>query len=183
MPNRPPAATTRPAGDRAPNAPPSRPAGLPHAADALHRSPVPAGRVLARLSRHIDAALAGVGLSPAQYRVLCNLAEPRDPNAASVLADRLAVSRPAITALVDTLVGKHLVERRPSADDRRRVDHVLTETGRRTLDEADAAIDDRLAAVLSHLPVTGIDSAVRGLDRWGAALDRTLAAFLSEPPP
>ena len=64
-------------------------------------------------------ALAQVELTLPQYRVLGILAE--GSAAASGLADRLAVRRPSITALIDGLVARGLVDRRQEDADRRRV--------------------------------------------------------------
>ena len=62
----------------------------------------------------------------------------------SDLAERLAVRPPTVTAVVDGLVARGLVERRTVEGDRRRVDHVLTAEGHRVLDAADRAVHERL---------------------------------------
>ena len=68
------------------------------------------GRVAAWLSKRVEVALAQVELTLPQYRVLGILAE--GSAAASGLADRLAVRRPSITALIDGLVARGFVDRR-----------------------------------------------------------------------
>lgn len=75
------------------------------------------------------------GLSPSAFNVLMALAntpghtlEPRD------LSDRLLVSRPSITGLLDTLQDKRLITRRPHDRDRRRVLVALTPTGQALLE-------------------------------------------------
>jgi long-chain acyl-CoA synthetase len=105
-------------------------------------------RVLARLSRIVESAV-GEDLSLPQYRLLAFLSQ--GDWAASKLADWLEVSRPSITSLVDGLVKRGLVERRPSTDDRRRIDHVLTPEGKATLEAADARADAAILAVLDDL--------------------------------
>ncbi|MGH9062514.1 MAG: MarR family winged helix-turn-helix transcriptional regulator [Acidimicrobiales bacterium] len=126
------------------------------------------GRVAARLSRQVELALAEVELSLPQYRLLFLLAEGRI--AASALADRLAVSRPSVTAVVDGLVSRGLVERQPDPDDRRLVRHELTPAGRGALDAADTAVDERLRAIASH--IEGREGAAFGeLGGWRSALD------------
>ena len=140
---------------------------------ALVDAPVPLGRTLARMARLVDAALADCGLSAGQYRALCFLADEQVAAAASRMAEKLAVSRPTITALVDGLVAKGWVERRMDDDDRRRVDHLLTKAGRRALARADRAVDQRLAAFAAPLDEAELVTAIDGIGCWNAALDRT----------
>ncbi len=90
---------------------------------------------------------------------------------ASALAERLVVTRPSVTALVDGLVERGLVERRGAPDDRRRVVHALTPKGRRALKAADRAIAERLGRVLGELGAREGRRAVTGLEAWGKALD------------
>ncbi len=85
------------------------------------------------LARQVELALVEVDLSLPQYRILILLDEGKV--AASALADRLAVSRPSVTAVVDGLVTRGLVERHHDPADRRRVGHDLTAEGRRLLEE------------------------------------------------
>jgi long-chain acyl-CoA synthetase len=94
----------------------------------------------------VERAVATVELTLSQYRVLGILGEGRE--AASDLADKLAVSRPSVTGVVDGLVARGLVRRDQTDGDRRRVDIDLTETGRGVLVAADAAVDQRLDRIL-----------------------------------
>ncbi|MHB1444541.1 MAG: MarR family winged helix-turn-helix transcriptional regulator [Acidimicrobiales bacterium] len=136
--------------------------------------PLP-GRVAARLARQVDVGLAEVDLSLPQYRILMFLAE--GAVAASALADNLAVSRPSVTAVVDGLVSRGLVERRHDEGDRRRVGHTLTPEGRRVLGQADAAVDTRLSEIANFLPSEeDATVAFEGLDCWRRALDTFRAA-------
>ena len=136
---------------------------------------VPAAvRAAARLARQVEVALTDVDLSLPQYRVLAFLAE--GSAAASALAGKLSVSRPSVTALVDGLVSRGLVERRADPGDRRRVDHVLTAAGRRTLARADAAVNQRLRWLAGHLPDEQAEAAMGGLACWSDAIDRARAA-------
>ena len=64
--------------------------------------------------------------------------------ASSVLARRLAVSPPSVTAVVDGLVGRGLVERQADPEDRRRLTLLLTRDGAKLLAAADAAAEARL---------------------------------------
>ncbi len=128
------------------------------------------GRTAARLARQVEAGLASLDLSLPQYRILTLLGE--GSAAASALADRLAVTRPSVTAVVDGLVSRGLVERRADPEDRRRVRHSLTELGQSILERADGAVDARLHEILGLLgDGKAAQEAFRGLDRWRQALD------------
>ena len=151
---------------------------------SLEPSPPPsvavdAVRALARLAKSAELALGGVDLSLPQYRVLVFLSE-HDAAAASALASRLDVTRPTITALVDGLVARGFVQRRPARADRRRVEHHLTADGERILAAGDAAMITRLEALAGHLDPVAASQAVTGLDRWGEALGRARAAYWSD---
>jgi DNA-binding MarR family transcriptional regulator len=80
--------------------------------------------------------LRPVGLSPSAFNVLMALVNTADNTLEPCqLAERLLVSRPSMTGLLDTLQTKELIERRAHPEDRRRVLVVLTDAGRRLLDE------------------------------------------------
>lgn len=128
------------------------------------------GRVLARLAKQLEQALDEVGLSLPQYRLLGWL--EHGDHASARLAERLAVTPPSITALVDGLVGRGLVERRPDPADRRRLPLHLTATGHAALADADRAVEGRLADLLTHVdPAAGAEAAA-SLSVWHDALDR-----------
>src|SRR6478672_1212823 len=95
-------------------------------ADGVKYTAVP-GRVLARLIRHVEAALEPLGLSLPQYRLLAFLADGE--TASSKLAEIMAVSAPSVTSVVLNLEGRGLIERRPDPVDRRRQPLVLSGAG------------------------------------------------------
>jgi long-chain acyl-CoA synthetase len=123
---------------------------------------------VARLARQVELALATVDLTLPQYRILILLSEGKE--AASALADKLAVSRPSVTGVVDGLVGRGLVQRDHDPDDRRRVGHSLTREGQRLLAAADAEVERRLCDVARYR-VDGGAAAFEGLGLWQEALD------------
>ena len=120
-----------------------------------------------------ERALGDLGLSLPQYRVLSLLSD--GSAAATALADHLAVRRPNVTAIVDGLVERGLVERLTDPADRRRVRHSLTTAGRATLATADEAVDARLVAIADHLPPAQAAKAAKGLALWASALDSARA--------
>ena len=116
-------------------------------------------------------ALGPLDLSLPQYRVLALLGE--GSTASSVLARRLAVSPPSVTAVVDGLVGRGLVEREADPEDRRRLTLLLTRDGAKLLTAADAAAEARLDEITGYF-----DAPPTGLDLWNLALDRNREARL-----
>ncbi len=107
-------------------------------------------------------ALRPLGLSPSAFNVLMALhntsGHALEP---CQLAERLLVSRPSITGLLDTLQTKLLIERQPHPDDRRRVIVSLTPAGQSALEaafeahyrEQQAMFEDLTAHELSTLVV------------------------------
>ena len=138
---------------------------------------VRACRAAARLARQVERALDGAGLSLPQYRLLALLADSAEM--ASSLAGLLAVRPPSVTALVDGLVGRGLVERRADALDRRRLSHLLTANGRRALAAADLAVAERLAGLVGALEDDDAGTALDGLERWADALDTARSAAVA----
>ena len=127
------------------------------------------GRSAAWLAKQVEIGLSAADLSLPQYRVLGLLDE--SPAVSSDLAERLAVRPPSVTAIVDGLVARGLVERRHVVADRRLGDHCLNDEGRRALDLAESTVSDRLGEIASCLD----DDADRrdafdGLLAWRKAL-------------
>jgi DNA-binding MarR family transcriptional regulator len=99
---------------------------------------------LMRLSRaleHVDS-----GLSPQQYRIL-KLAGAGGERSAR-LAERLAVARPTLTAIADSLVAAGLARREAEPGDRRVVRLRLTDAGNAAVARADAAYRGWLTQML-----------------------------------
>jgi long-chain acyl-CoA synthetase len=121
----------------------------------------------------VEIALATIDLTTAQYRTLTQLGEGAE--ASSSLAAKLAVSRPTVTAVVEGLVERGLVDRRHSDEDRRRVSVNLTESGRQMLARADEVVSAKLADVLAAVSPRQAAQAVNGIVQWGSALDANKA--------
>lgn len=163
--------------------------GLESSTASSRPQPCP-GRTAARLARQVELALAEVDLTLPQYRALIHLDEGLVHKGAppkilaSALADKLAVSRPSITGVIDGLVTKGLVERHHhDPDDRRRVGLNLTAKGRTVLGKADESVNGRLSAIASTPADQADDDTTRGdaggagiqafntLEQWREALD------------
>jgi long-chain acyl-CoA synthetase len=101
-----------------------------------------AARGAALLAKRVEIALGEVDLTPPQYRLLGLLEHGR--STATYAAERLAVSPPSVTAIVDGLVARGLVTREHVEGDRRRVAIHVTDAGLAALVKGDAAICAKL---------------------------------------
>jgi DNA-binding MarR family transcriptional regulator len=111
---------------------------------------VEALRVLARLGRVLEAVDSGLTLP--QYRVLAIISHGGVRSA--LLAERLAVRRPTLTAIADGLVAAGYAARESDPGDRRVVRLHVTDAGRAALRKADDAYLEKLGPIFAE---TGID--------------------------
>lgn len=123
------------------------------------------------LARVVEGSLPTMTLP--QLRVLLLVA--RAPERASHLASQAAVSRPALTGVLDGLVEHGWVRRGEVAGDRRGVRLELTAAGRRALGDAERSVAARLDDLLARLPAARRRAAVDGLVALGEAIDLELA--------
>jgi DNA-binding MarR family transcriptional regulator len=121
---------------------------------------------LARLARLLERACTELTLS--QYRLLAMIADGAER--ASQIAGRLAVTKPTVSATIDTLVERGLVSRATADDDRRALRLQITAEGRAVLGAAERGMREQLDALLIHVDDP---QAVRlALGRLGDALDQ-----------
>jgi DNA-binding MarR family transcriptional regulator len=107
---------------------------------------------LARLSRMLERACSESAQPPltlAQYRLLAMIGD--GTSQASHLAGRLALAKPTVSATLDTLVERGLVDRTTAPDDRRVTSLSLTDAGRAAVRDAEASMRVRLDGVLAHV--------------------------------
>jgi DNA-binding MarR family transcriptional regulator len=106
---------------------------------------------LARLARLLERACTDLDppLTLAQYRLLAMIGDGADR--ASQIAGRLALTRPTVSATVDTLVERALVTREAADDDRRALRLQLTHAGAAALATAELAMRARLDDVLGRV--------------------------------
>lgn len=135
----------------------------------LFRAYSAAVNALADELRHLD-------LSPSAFNVLMALRntpdhtlEPRE------LSDRLLVSRPSVTGLLDTLEGKGLITRCPHGRDRRRVLVALTPQGHQLLEGHYSTHYAGLEALLADLSDDERSTLVGLLRRVRGAAPETLS--------
>jgi DNA-binding MarR family transcriptional regulator len=85
------------------------------------------------------------------------------PTRVSVLAQRLAVSTPTVTGILDRLVQRGMTAREDDPNDRRVVLNVLTAEGHRVIERLHPIQSDRLHAVVSRLSEDDQQALVAGL--------------------
>jgi DNA-binding MarR family transcriptional regulator len=108
--------------------------------------------------RHIEQC--GLGITPAQSRLLRTLAHWSSPPRMADLAERLEVVPRAVTTLVDGLEASGKVRRVPDPTNRRVIRIELTDDGRKALRELRGARRSAAEEILA--PLTDEERAVLG---------------------
>jgi DNA-binding MarR family transcriptional regulator len=128
--------------------------------DDLHR----AARTIALLARVLERAAGDLTL--AQYRVLALVAAGDER--ATLLAGRLAITKPSVSAVVEGLAERGYLAREPVDGDRRAVRLSMTRAGAHALVAAEAAMAERLAPLVESLDERA--AFVRALDQIETSL-------------
>jgi DNA-binding MarR family transcriptional regulator len=140
----------------------------------MHDDLRPAARSLALLARKLERACGPLSL--AQYRVLSLVAAGDERS--SLVAERLAVAKPTVTAVVDGLVERGHLAREAIEGDRRSIRLRITAAGETALAGAEDAMAASLAGVFEG--VTDRAALLRGLselhDAWLVRVDERLGA-------
>lgn len=131
-------------------------------------------RALARLARMLERSSGDLSL--AHYRVLSGVAS--GDARASALATRLTLGRPAVSAAVESLCARGLLERAGVPGDLRASTLRLTDAGQRVLTEVETALLDRLDEIVARTAEP--ERTVAVLAQLGAALDQRAAERLGE---
>jgi DNA-binding MarR family transcriptional regulator len=126
-------------------------------------------------TRWIERLLAGAEPPLTVSQFLALRAITREDLAATELARRAAVSGPAVSQLLASLVDAGLIERTAAAVDRRRQTLALTPAGEAAFLAAKEVARRELAGLLEELPRPEVDALARGLP--------VLEALLSGQPP
>jgi DNA-binding MarR family transcriptional regulator len=107
-----------------------------------------AARALSLAARSLERAAAVRDLTLAQFRILALIAAGDERS--TLLAERLAVAKPTITAVVDGLVERGFVAREAVVGDRRSIRVVLTPAGVAALRAAEDEMAETLGRIFEH---------------------------------
>jgi DNA-binding MarR family transcriptional regulator len=135
-------------------------------------------RVLPRYQRALrDAISESEGddrLTIAQFRCLQTIANPGDsPATTSSLAELTRVTVPTMSSMLDGLVARDLVERRPDPGSRRRIHVVVTPQGEALLDRYQRIVDQRHRELIQSLDDNARTRLLHGLQELERCLELT----------
>jgi len=136
-------------------------------------------RAAARLAKVAGTALVEADLTLPQYRVLVFLDAGERP--ASHVAALLGVAPSTVTAVVDGLVVRGLVQRQADPADRRKVVLALTPDGAAVLQRGDGVVAERLERLLGFLEPDEAETVLVGLAHLNRAMERSLAERFGPP--
>jgi DNA-binding MarR family transcriptional regulator len=110
-------------------------------------------RALRRFLKFSEDAARGAGIPPQQHQALLSIKGHPDRDFVSIaeLADHLHVKHHSAVGLVDRLMRKQLVRRRPSTSDRRQVEISLTPRGEALIRRLSAAHLEELRQIRPEL--------------------------------
>ncbi|MCJ7794303.1 MAG: MarR family transcriptional regulator, partial [Methanoregulaceae archaeon] len=114
--------------------------------------------------KHIMKTGYGItGLQSAQYRVLGVLMKA-GTLPVSEIGRRLYISKPYMTALIDTLIEGGFVQRQPDLTDRRVINITITEQGKKYLKQSVSLYKKDLKELLSVLGDTDLEELCTSLE-------------------
>ncbi|MDO5530051.1 MAG: MarR family winged helix-turn-helix transcriptional regulator [Paracoccus sp. (in: a-proteobacteria)] len=127
-------------------------------------------RILRASDMQTKAIALAAGLTPVQLRVLHHIAA-QGQTTATRIAGHMVVTQATVTALVNKLCDKGMVERRQSQQDRRQIAIHITDAGRQAIAQAPDALAERYVAGLSAMAVWEQAMTVAVLERIAQMLD------------
>jgi MarR family transcriptional regulator for hemolysin len=128
------------------------------------------GTVWRQWRRRLDVRFGELGLTQARWGVLSELSR-QDEMTQIELARMIGIEGPTLVRLLDGLQKAGLIERRPSAEDRRAKKLRLTEAAMPLIAEMRKIAAESRADVLEGVPDHDLRVATRVLDRIAANLD------------
>jgi DNA-binding MarR family transcriptional regulator len=140
-------------------------------------------RIVQALRESSRLAESRIGLSGAQLFVLRTVVESPGLSL-NELAERTRTHQSSVSAVVTRLAREGLVEKRTAGEDARRVEIRLSPSGRRRLDRAPQAAQERLVASVDALPGAErarLAATLEGLVRRMALGRKRPAMFFEEP--
>lgn len=138
--------------------------------DRIDSSLVALRRIL-RATEMFGRELAqSAGLTAVQFRVLQVVAETGQTTAKAI-STRMRVSQATITVLVDKLVAQGMVVREKSQTDRRQTNIIITDRGRRTIEDAPDPLQQRYVRRFKEMEPWEQSMLLAALERVAAMLD------------
>ncbi|MDW7981378.1 MAG: MarR family winged helix-turn-helix transcriptional regulator [Thermomicrobium sp.] len=128
--------------------------------------------VIAYLHRRSPPQLGGLDLSMAQLKLLFVLS-CGEPRTVSDVAERLAITPPTASHLIDRLVHLGLVRRREDERDRRRTVVALTQQGEELLRQLRQGNEQHWRELLTHLAPDDLEALLRGVRALASVARRT----------
>ncbi len=132
-------------------------------------------RALATVSRQwkrrLDAQFRHLGLSQARWSVILELSRQEDATQIE-LARALGIEGATLVRLLDGLEKMGLVERHPSAEDRRAKKLVLTEPGMMLLEKMKSIAATNRLKILEEIQADDLRAATRVLARIASRLEK-----------
>jgi MarR family transcriptional regulator, organic hydroperoxide resistance regulator len=125
-------------------------------------------RTLDRIEQRLEQALAGHGLSIAQFDILASLGF-EEGITQQELAERLLVTKGNICGMIGRMEAEGWVERKPDPDDRRANRLFLTRRGKTLLAQAFPGQQALIKQIMSALAPGEIQSLYQFLDRLDEA--------------
>ncbi len=138
--------------------------------DRIDQSLIALRRILRATELYERDLAQSAGLTSAQLRVLQLVGEAGNTTP-KALASRMGVTQGTITALVDKLVARGLVERVQSVADRRQSNLYITDDGSRRLGAAPDALQQRYVQAFEALADWEQAQLVASLERVAGMLD------------
>ena len=138
--------------------------------DRTDQSLIAIRRILRSTELYGRELAKAAGLTAVQVRVLQIVAETGHATPKQI-AKRMGVSQPTMTALLDRLARKRLIERHPSEVDRRQVDIVVTDEGTAAVARAPDPLQQRYVRQFEAMQEWEQAMFVSVLERVAAMLD------------
>ncbi|RVU39589.1 MarR family transcriptional regulator [Hwanghaeella grinnelliae] len=138
--------------------------------DRTDESLIALRRILRATELYARDLAQAAGMTPAQLRVL-QVVDEKGGATPKALANQMSVSQATVTALVDKLVARGMVERRSSEQDRRQINVVMTALGESTLEHAPDALQQRYVRAFEDLADWEQAQLVSSLERVADMLD------------
>ncbi|KKL71169.1 hypothetical protein LCGC14_2097610 [marine sediment metagenome] len=138
--------------------------------DRTDKSLVAIRRILRSTEMYGRELAKAAGLTAVQIRVLQIVAETGHATPKEI-AKRMGVSQATMTSLIDRLKAKAMVERQPSEVDRRQTNILITEAGKRAVDDAPDPLQQKYVSQFEAMADWEQAMVVAVLERVATMLD------------